>query len=248
MSKHMTKVVCTLVLTGAVLTGCASYSPTSQPITAEDSVNWHIENSLAVAPDLYLDAKEQRNLFDADLTDSNILAVHVAVENRADGARLVRPSDMRLLLPDGRIFAPSGVSTVVATVGESGSVVGAGVAFGLIGVLVASNAENQARKARTFDYGLKAFPEKYLAKGERAEGVVFFIPAMSICEIKEATIRVRFVDPDSATSETIDVALPGGDYGKMVEVAQDSTAGSNAREESPDPGASSDDSRKCAAL
>ncbi len=230
----MTKAIWTIVFAAATLSACASYTPTSQPIPQIEKADWTVVDGLAAAVDPYIQAERQKTLFDADLTGSNVLAIQLTVENGLDRAMLVRPSDVQLVLPDGRAYASSNVNVVVSTVGESGSVVGSGIAFGLIGVLVASNAEESARKARTFDYSNKSFVEKYLTPGEQATGVVFFIPSTSICEINEATLRVKFVDPDNAKTDVVDVLMAGLEYEEIPpdeEVNTSERAGSEASDE-----------------
>ena len=95
-------------------------------------------------------------------------------------------------------FSTSGVTTVVNKVGESGSVVGAAIAFGIIGMLAASSAEEKARTARMADYKDKAFKEALLGPNESAHGFVFFIPPRGTESFDKAKLRVRFVDFDAA--------------------------------------------------
>jgi hypothetical protein len=119
---------------------------------------------------------------------------------------------MILELPDGKKFSPSGITTVVNKVGESGSVVGAAIAFGIIGVIAASGAEEEARTVRTADYKEKSFKETTLGQDESAHGFIFFIPPRGTEPFDKATLRVRFIDFDSATSEIVEVPLSGLNY------------------------------------
>jgi hypothetical protein len=202
----------TLSLLGLLLGACASYTPSSAPVPEPAPAEWIIQNTLAVAADPFEDAESQSATFDADLNEADVIAIQVIVENRGPQAVLVRPSDMILELPDGKKFSPSGITTVVNKVGESGSVVGAAIAFGIIGVIAASGAEEEARTVRTADYKEKSFKETTLGQDESAHGFIFFIPPRGTEPFDKATLRVRFIDFDSATSEIVEVPLSGLNY------------------------------------
>ncbi len=172
------------------LAACASYTPSSPQAAAVAPKGWQVVKGIAIAADPYLEKERQKAFFDAALTEANVLAIQIAVENRTDQGKIVRPSEIQLVLTDGRAIYPTSVESTVARVGESGSVIGAALAFGLVGAIVASNAENDSRAARTSDYSQKAYNGEFLAKGERREGVIFFSPYRSICEISDAMLRV----------------------------------------------------------
>ena len=197
---------------GLLLTACASYTPSSAPVPEPTLTEWAVQGTLAVAVDPYADAERQKAFFDTDLNDADVIAIQVVAENRGSKAMLVRPSDIILELPDGKKFSPSGVTTVVNKVGESGSVVGAAIAFGIIGMIAASSAEEKARTARTADYKGKAFKEITLGPNESAHGFVFFIPPRGTESFDEAKLQVRFVDFDAATSEIVEAPLTGLKY------------------------------------
>jgi hypothetical protein len=202
----------TLSLLGLLLGACASYTPSSAPVPEPAPAEWIIQNTLAVAADPFEDAESQSATFDADLNEADVISIQVIVENRGPQAVLVRPSDMILELPDGKKFSPSGITTVVNKVGESGSVVGAAIAFGIIGVIAASGAEEEARTVRTADYKEKSFKETTLGQDESAHGFIFFIPPRGTEPFDKATLRVRFIDFDSAISEIVEVPLSGLNY------------------------------------
>jgi hypothetical protein len=210
-----------IVLSGVLLAGCASYTPSSAPIPEPTPAEWTVQNALAVAVDPYADAERQKATFDADLNKADVIAIQVVVENRQPRAMLVRPSDMALELPTGKKFSPSGVTTVVNKVGESGSVVGAAFAFGIIGAIAASDSEESARTARTADYKEKAFIETILRRQESAHGFVFFIPPRGTEPFDAATLRLRFIDFESAVSEVIEVPLSGLNYEETAEDSDD---------------------------
>lgn len=200
-----------------LVAACASYTPSSAPIPDRTSLAWSESDGLAVSADPFVEAERQTATFDADLNEADVIAIQVSVENRTERNMLVRPSDMQLMLPRNRVIAPSGITTTVNKIGENGSVVGATIAFGLIGALAASNAEENARTARTANYREKAFDEAILAKGEWSHGFVFFIPPQGTEPFDEAKLRVRFVDFDSAKSEMVEVGLVGLGYEETKE-------------------------------
>lgn len=206
-----------LVLLSAVLGACASYTPSSAPIPDPAPAEWIRQDDLAVAVDPFVEEERQVATFDANLNDADVIAIQVSVENRSGRTVLIRPSDMILELPDGRKFSTSGVTTVVNKVGESGSVVGAAIAFGIIGAIAASSAEDDARTARTADYREKAFEDTILKTGSSAHGFVFFIPPRGTDPFEDATLHVRFVDFDSATSEIIEAPIHGLNYEETKE-------------------------------
>ena len=197
---------------GLLLASCASYTPSSAPVPQPEPTEWVVSGSLAVAAEAFSDEARQKAIFDADLDKAEVVAIQVVAENRGARRMLVRPSDMVLQLPEGQKFSPSGITTVVNKVGESGSVIGAAIAFGIIGVIAASNAEEKARTARTADYKEKAFKESTLSEADSAHGFVFFIPPRGTEPFDRAKLRVRFVDIDTATSEYVEVPLAGLAY------------------------------------
>jgi len=209
------------------LASCASYTPSSAPVPEPGPTDWVAGGTVAVAAEAFSDQERQKANFDADFDAANVVAIQLVAENRGARKVLVRPSDMALQLPQGRTLAPSGVTTVVSTVGESGSVVAAALAFGIVGALAASSAEEQARTARTADYTEKAFKESTLGEAESAHGFVFFIPPPGTGPFDSAILRVRFVDIDSATSEHVEVPLAGLAY----QGAATRTASADARDD-----------------
>ncbi len=200
------------LLIPSLLCACASYSPSSAPVPQPSPQEWTFHEDIAVAAEPYADEERQIATFDADLNNADVIAIQVTLENRGKRTVVVRPSDMLLELPGGRTLVSSSVTTVVSKVGESGSVVGAAIAFGIIGAIVASDAEDEARTARTADYKEKAFKDVTLHGSDSAYGFVFFIPPRGTDPFETATLLVRLVDFELATSEIVEVSLSGLDY------------------------------------
>ena len=186
--------------------GCASYTPTTAPIPSVSATDWHVNDDLAVA--VYpIVGEEQQQLLDADLDEVDVIALQVVLENRGERKKLVRSTDMVLTLPDQRTMGPTTVDSVVYKVDESGSVVGSAIAFGLIGYLAASSAEESAKKARLLDYRAKALGKKELAAKQSGHGFVFFTPPPGAGSFDEATLSVFFVNEGAADTKKVQVPL-----------------------------------------
>ncbi len=194
----------TLVLFG---TGCASYAPSSVPTPTVQPADWHVKNGLAAAVYPVVEEEQQQKLLNADLKEADVIALQVIVENRTKRMMLVRPLDLVLTLPNQRTFGPTSAASVANKVEENGSVVGPALAFGIIGYMVASGAEDDAKQARVADYDAKSFRSKSLAKNQSTHGFVFFIPPPGSGAFEEATLSVFFVDEQAATTEEIQVPL-----------------------------------------
>jgi hypothetical protein len=176
-------------------------APTVQP------ADWHVKNGLAAAVYPYVEVEQQQKVLNADLNEADVIALQVIVENRTARMMLVRPLDLVLTLPDQRTLGPTSVASVANMVEETGSVAGPAIAFGIIGYMVASNAEEKAKQARVADYDAKSLRSKSLAKNQSTHGFVFFVPPPGSGAFDEATLSVFFVDEQAATTEMIQVPL-----------------------------------------
>jgi hypothetical protein len=204
--------ICLTVIAVSLVGACASYEPTSAPVAPKTAFSLVEAEGVAAGAFPYAKPEEYEPMFDADLDKSDVIAVHVMVENRRPSAVLVRPSDMSLVLADGRVISPSNSLKVANKVGEDGSVIGSAIAFGLIGLIVASNAEEKARAARIDDYVSKSLDTADLRPGDSADGVVFFIPPKSWPAFDEAELSVSAIDKVEGTSDVVSVQLTGLNY------------------------------------
>jgi len=192
------------------LSGCASYTPSSAPIPKAGSMpGWVTEGAVAIGADPHVQADRQKAVFDADLGEAGVLPVQVLVQNRGDRGLLVRRSDIALVLPDARMLSPAGASAVAAKLESIGGVVGASIAFGMIGFLAASSAEDKARAARQTDFRSKELQDVTLGKEESVHGFVFFIPPQGTPAFDEATLTVRVVDVEDGSSVVVRLPLRG---------------------------------------
>jgi hypothetical protein len=112
-----------------------------------------------------------------------------------------------LILPDGSRMSPAGASAAAAKMESNAGVVAAAVGFGLVGMLVASSAEDKARAARLEDYRRKELQEARLAKGETAHGFLYFIPPPATIGFSWVLLQVRVTDMDNATSSNLELAI-----------------------------------------
>lgn len=188
--------------------GCASYTPTSAPVPDPAAMAARGEaGDMSVAADPWVDRERQKAVFDADFHDKRVLAIHVHVKNAAARRLLVRKSDMTLLLPGGRQLAPASASAVAAKLESSGEVIGWTVAFGIIGFLAASSADDKARAARLQDYRQKELQDATLGQGAAAHGFVYFIPPRGTAPFEQGTLAVRVVDLEDLKSAVVELPL-----------------------------------------
>lgn len=206
----MKRAVILLLSLAVVSLGCASYTSTSAPIPKAGSMPAsQTEGSLEVGADPYTQLDRQRTVFGKDLNEAGILPIQVFVLNKGKDRLLIRPSDMALAFPDGTQISPAGASATSAKMESIAGVIGAGIAFGIIGVLVASNAEDKARAARLEDYRRKEFQEAKLGKDDSAHGFIYFIPAQGTQALSSADLLVRIVKAEEGTSFVTRVPLSG---------------------------------------
>ena len=190
-----------------LLTGCASYTPSSMPVPKAGGMPVErTEGDVAVGADPYVEEDRQKVVFDGALTDEGVLPVLVHVRNEGRRRLLVRPSTMTLTFRDGSQVSPVGATAVAAKIESSAGVIGWTIAFGLIGFLAASSAEDKARAARLADYRSKELQDVTLAKGEATHGFVYFIPPPGTPSFTEAVLTVKLVDAEDFTG--IVVRLP----------------------------------------
>ena len=192
-----------------VLSGCASYRPTAAPIPQAGAMPHRQEVANAVvSADPYTQPERVKATFGGDLMASGVLPIQVNVENLGAKGLMVRPSDAVLELSDGRQIAPAGAFAAAAKMERSGKVIAATVAFGLLGYLASSGAEDKARAARLEDFRRKEFPEKRLEKGESAHGFLYFLTPPGTSNLSSATLAMRLVE-ENGKSSVVKVPLSG---------------------------------------
>lgn len=201
--------ICLSIILVAI-SGCAHYSSTSAPIPVVGSMPvCQTEGALEVGADPYIQPDRQKTVFGCDLNAVGILPIQVYVQNKGKDRLLIRPSDMVLEFPDGTQISPVGASAAAAKMESIGRVVGASLAFGLIGMLAASKAEDKARADRLEDYRRKELQEAKLGKGDSAHGFLYFSPAQGTQALSSGVLLIRAVNVDDGSSFVARVPLTG---------------------------------------
>ena len=193
------------------LAGCASYEPRTAPVPEAGAMRaWRTEGALAVGADPYVELERQKAVFDADLTEEGVLPIQVFVQNRGERKVLVRASDIVLALSDGREITPQGASAVAAKLEKRQMHFWPTFFLGLPGAIASSAVSDKARTDRQADYRSKELQEVTLRQDNSAHGFIYFIiPAPATPAFTEATLKVRFIDAEEATSVTVALRLSG---------------------------------------
>ncbi len=131
------------------------------------------------------------------LTETGIIAVHVSVKNAGDRNMSVNDGNIRLVLPNGRTFSSTGISTIPSRLEQRSY---AFEAAGLLGAHLASAKEKEKRAAFLDALKQKAFGERVLHKGESAEGLVFFVPAEKTPSFRQADLSIWYLDAETQSS------------------------------------------------
>jgi hypothetical protein len=119
---------------------------------------------------------------------------------------------MALELPGGERMLATSPNMAAIHVGEEGSVVGATIAFGFIGGIAATQAEETARNARIADYESKGFKDARLGRGESAQGFVFFVPSKGTQPFDRTHLRVNFTNVLTARSQVVRAEVRGVNF------------------------------------
>ena len=199
----------TLALILAFLSAsCASYTPQSvaRP-TVSSTVASREEQGFLVGVTPYVEAEKSKQIFDADLKQAWILALQVMVSNNGPRRLAVRKSDFILRLPAGKEYLPAPATSVATRLESHAGVIGWTIAFGLIGLLVASSQQDKADSARRADFLSKEFQDTTLAPHESAHGFLFFLIPDDVRELKDTALVARGLIVADATGVTVVVPL-----------------------------------------
>lgn len=207
MSRALTLCVSIMVLAG----GCASpHTRGVAPVPTPAAMPaWKADETVGVGVDPYVQPARQTAVFGFGLTQKGVMPVQLFVQNLGDRRLLVRPSDLRLALPDGSHIGPAGVSAVVSKLQKDEDHFWAFFFGGFLGHAAAVSASDKATAALIADYRSKELQELMLGKEESGHGFVYFIPVPGTPAFTDATLRVRFVDPQEATSFVMELGLDG---------------------------------------
>ena len=201
-----------VVLIG-LLTGCAEYKAASVPVMAHKIPHASTPDAdYEVFVTSFSDPEKQKTYFDTNFQEAGLVALQLNVRNNSPRNVSVRRSVITFELPGGERILPANPKTAAIHVGENGSVVGATIAFGLVGAITESQAEETARTARIADYETKGFKDANLGTGESAQGFVFFIPSAGTKPFDSSYLNVIFTDVDSAVGTTVRSEVRGVNF------------------------------------
>jgi hypothetical protein len=132
------------MLAGTVLalsvSACASHDVMPIRVPSASNMPSHSQDGdVTVHADAYTSGPRQQAAFDETLTNEGVLAVEVLVANRSAEHVNGRPSEARLILSDGRSFAPVPAAAIADEFYSSGNVVVSAIAFGLMSHLFESD-------------------------------------------------------------------------------------------------------------
>ena len=188
-----------------LLGGCASYKPTAAPVEqVTDSQLVFNAEGYGAKVEPYLDKARQQQYFNADFNKAGYLVVDVVVKNEGKDPVEVRPYDIYLVFPGGTQMSPVEGKVVATQIEENGSVVGSILMFGLVGGIVATQAEHDAKNARILDYGAKELKETTLASGASAQGYLFYRWTPSASAEAEFVLQLQ----DRTSNQLTEVTVP----------------------------------------
>ena len=191
--------------------GCIAYKTSSiAPPTPGAMPAWLTHGSISIGADPYTDPERQKAAFDADFGEERILAIQVFAQNGGDASVILRRSDVALVLPDGRRFAPAPADMVAARLHSAGKVLALTLGFGVVGAVAGTQAASTEHQSRRTDYVWKELPaESRLLKDQSRHGFVYFMPPRGTPPFAEATLMVRLIDPQQRTVIPVSLTLTG---------------------------------------
>lgn len=234
------------------LAACAAsveYTPKPVPEPTAGAIPaWVTEQGVVVGADPYTQVERQEAFFGLTLASMGVLPIQVFIRNDRNGAILVRPYEMVLLLPDGRAIAPVGAAAAVARG------MGAPVQFtrgalwferGVTSRILKDTGHNMASTGLELvtvvedyrylsalatqrelhrqlfaDYRAKELGEVTLKDGESTYGFVYFILSPRTMAPTGVTLAMRMIDIESAIATLVAVPLSNLDLrGKDRETA-----------------------------
>lgn len=191
------------------MAACAKYEATTIAPFQPQAERIALINGFGAAAEAYSDAEKQKRVFDADMRGTGVIPIRLYVVNRNPQPVSVRRSEIILKLADGREITALSAEMAAAQVGEGGSPVAASLGFGVIGSLVAADAQSRSRSQRIADYREKEFKDTRLGKDQSAQGFVFFKPAPDVKAFDDGHVVIRFFDIDSGANQFVSVRLSG---------------------------------------
>jgi len=191
--------------------GCATTKPTASvaPITSVEALPAHkTQAELTVGADPYY-SRRQKSTFGQDMSQMGILPILVYLENKSAQPVTVRPNNISLEFSDGRQVKPTAPLTAAEKWGlKPGRYVAAGAVYGVTGVLATKAAHEKAKAKVREEYQKKGLQEVTLAKGESAQGFVYFYIPRGIQHATGSHLIVPYL-PAKGRGDEVRVPLGG---------------------------------------
>jgi hypothetical protein len=156
------------------------------------------------------------------LAESGIIAVMVTVRNTSDRQLSVSEANMRLVLPEGRSIGRSGRASIPSRLEQrsyAGDIAAGllGAPFGLLTMFAQSSAQNEKRSQLLNVLEGKGFGERLLGPAEKAQGIVFFMPAQGTPPFTAADLSLWVFDPGTGAARQVRLALSAIQFGSTTE-------------------------------
>jgi archaellum component FlaG (FlaF/FlaG flagellin family) len=184
--------------------GCAKTATTASvaPVTDVGVLPAHkTQSDLAVGADPYYSSR-QKPVFGRDMSQEGILPVLVYLQNKGAQPLTVSPNNISLELQDGQVMKPTDPFTAAEKWGlKPGRYVAAGAFLGLAGVLSTKAAHEEDRAKLREEFQKKGLREVTLAKGESAQGFVYFYMPQGIQRATSASLVIPFLPPKGRGGE-----------------------------------------------
>lgn len=212
-----------------VLAGCSTYNAKDAPHPLVMPYR-HQLGPLSLGADAYTQPSRQEEVFGDDLTKIAVLPVHVVVSNAAARPVAIAAENFELALPSQQSATPrpsfeiSGLlapevgvadyATVgVGMLGGLGGAIGAvaGRMLSYLGATALGWSRDKTLHARGEDYDRKSFKPVKLAKGQSAEGFLFFVVPPGTPPFNDALLRLN-AQPSENENLTLTVTLTGLRY------------------------------------
>lgn len=200
-----------VVLMSCQFSGCVKTATTASvaPVTNVGALPaYKTQSELAVGADPYY-SNRQRPVFGRDMSQEGILPILVYLQNKGAQPLTVSPSNISLVFQDGQVMRPTDPFTAAEKWGiKPGRYVAAGAGLGLAGVLSAKAAHEEDRAKLRQEYQQKGLKEVTLAKGESAQGFVYFYMPQGLQRATSASLVVPFL-PAKGRGGEVRVPLGG---------------------------------------
>ncbi len=194
-----------------LFSGCATTSPPASvaPVTHVEALPaYQTQAELAVGADPYY-SKRQKSFFGQDMSQTGILPILLFLQNKGAQPLTVLPNNISLEFPDGREINPT--APLIAAEKwdlKAGRYVATGAVYGVTGILATKAAHEKAKDKLREEYQKKGLREVTLAKGESAQGFIYFYLPQGVQHATGANLIVPYL-PAKGRGGEVRVPLGG---------------------------------------